>query len=210
MKDIREELKERKAELTRKQTENNVWLGEIEDAENEIIATSERLLVGQEALAFLETLANSRRGHMKGKIESVITEAMRLIYDDSYSCELEYTVKNNRSHLEIWMVRQTSKGPVRRSMGGFGGGMADTMCVPMRLMVLIGAKQTDRVCVVDECWKHMDLERIPSIGQFVRLLTDKLNMQVVFTTHHRELEQYADKSFLVSEEDGKADVQVFG
>jgi Fe-S cluster assembly ATPase SufC len=160
-------------------------------------------------MAFLEELANSRRGVMKGRIEKVITEALHLIYDSTYRTELSYSVKNNRSNLIIEMVRETPAGDVRRQMGGFGGGVADTMSVPMRLMVLMGANQTDKVCVLDECWKHMDVERIPLIGNFIRLLTDRLGIQVVFCTHHHPLRAYADKTYEISEEDGVSAVQVF-
>ena len=207
--DAQQVLKDRKAELTRKQNENALLHRQMDDLEKRMIAVAEQLAIGQESLAFLEDLANARRGSMKGRIESIITEALHLIYDDSYSAELSYTVKNNRSHLAIEMVRQTVQGEVRREMGGFGGGMADTMSVPLRLMVLMGTKQTDRVCILDECWKHMDDGRIELVAKFVRMLADRLNIQVIFASHHSIMRDYADRVYGVTEEDGKSKVEIF-
>jgi len=193
----RDILNERKAELTKKRSENDLLHRQIADMEKQIMASIEALEVGKEALGFLEELANSRRGHMKGKIEGVITEAVQLIYGPEYRVELSYAVKNNRSHLEIEMVRDIKAGEVRRDMGGFGGGMADTISVPLRLMVLMGSKQTDRVCILDECWKHIDTARVELVGKFLRVLTDKLGIQILFCSHHDIMTDFADQTYRV-------------
>jgi DNA repair exonuclease SbcCD ATPase subunit len=133
---------------------------------------------------------------------------VQLIYGSSYRIELSYSMKNNRSNLEIEMVRDTTSGEVRRDMGGFGGGVADTISVPLRLMVLMGSKQTDRVCVLDECWKHMDLERIELVGKFLRLLADKLGMQIIMCSHHEKVREFADMTYEVSESGGVSKVEV--
>jgi hypothetical protein len=203
-------LEERRAELARKQAENDLLSRQITEMEDRIVEAAKGLEVGQEALGFLEELANGRRGAMKGRIESVATEALRMVYGDSYRVELTYGTKNNRSSLEIEMVRGTPAGEVRRDMGGFGGGVADTISVPMRLMVLVGSRQTDKVCVLDECWKHIDAVRIEMVGQFLRVLAEKLGMQVVFCTHHQALRPFADRTYEVSESGGVSKVVASG
>ena len=201
-------LSSRKTELSRKQSENCLLNRQIVVAEQRILAMVASLGVAKEALAFLTDFANTRRGAMRGSIESVVSEALRLIYGDSYKVELSYGFKNNRSSLEIEMVRNTVAGEVRRDMGGFGGGVADTISVPLRLMVLVGSRKTDKVVILDECWKHMDQERIDLVGKFVRALSDQLGMQVIFCTHHESLQAYADRAYNFSEQDGKSSVKV--
>lgn len=207
---IRAVLDSRKAELARKKAENDLLSRQISEMEERIVSLVGDLEVGQEASAFLEELANGRRGAMKGRIESVVTEALRMVYGDSYRVELSYGMKNNRSSLDIEMVRTTPEGDVKRDMGGFGGGVADTISVPLRLMVLVGSKQTDRVCVLDECWKHIDVVRIEMVGQFLRVLAERLGMQVVFCTHHQALRAYADRMYEVSEKSGVSKVVASG
>lgn len=206
---VKETLSNRQKELARKQAENDLLNRQISGMEEQILKLTEGLQTGQEALAFLEDLANSRRGAMKGKIEKVITEALQLIYGPSYGIELTYSMKNNRSCLDIEMVRDTPAGKVKRDMDGFGGGVSDTISVPLRLMVLMGSKQTDKVCILDECWKHMDMERIELVGKFLRLLADKLGIQIIMCSHHEKIRDFADRTFEVSETGGISKVESF-
>ena len=175
---VQQTLDARKKELSRKQSENSLLNRQITTMENKILALVESLGLARESLDFLQELANGRRGAMKGKIESVVSEALRLIYGQSYKVELTYGFKNNRSSLDIEMVRDTPAGEVRRDLNGYGGGVADTISVPLRLMVLVGSKKTDKVCVLDECWKHIDANRIELVGKFVRALSEQLGVQV--------------------------------
>lgn len=202
----RQALDGRQKELARKCNENDLLGRQMAAMEERILELVGGLQVGQEAAKFLEELANARRGAMKGKIEVVVSEALRFIYGNTYRVALSYGVKNNRSSLDIEMVRDTPAGEVRRDMGGFGGGVADTISVPLRLMVLVGSRQTDKVCVLDECWKHFDPGRIELVGQFLRMLSEKLGMQVIFCTHHLPLQQFADRVYQVSESGGRSKV----
>jgi len=204
-------LIDRKDKLSKKQAENDLMHRQIADMEKRILASVDSLEVGKEALTFLEELANSRRGHMKGKIEAVITEAVQLIYGPTYKVELSYSVKNNRSCLEIEMVRPVKDGEIRRDMNGFGGGMADTISVPLRLMVLMGSKETDKVCILDECWKHIDTTRVELVGKFLRMLADKLGVQLIFCSHHDIMTDFSDKTYRVDLDavEGKSSIDVF-
>jgi hypothetical protein len=189
-------------DLRRKESENDLMNRQIVEAENKIDELVDRMDVISEALLFLENVANSRRGVMKEKIEDIVTEAIRMIYGDSYRLEISYSMKNNRSSLDIHVVRDTPDGEVRRAMGGFGCGLADCISVPIRLLVLLGSRQANKVCILDECYKHLDDEQIHAAGQFLRVLTDKLGVQIINISHHRELRNYSDKTFMVSELDG--------
>lgn len=199
---------DRLEELKRKEAENALLGRQVEESEKRIMELAEQVEIGHAGLSFLEDLANARRGAMKSKIESVVTEALRLIYGETYRCELSYTIKNNRSHMTIEMVRETPIGEVRREpTSGAGGGVSDTISVPMRLMVMLGSKQTDKVCVLDECWKHVDKKRVELVAKFLRVLTERLGIQVLMCSHLVGIQVYADNAYHMSEVDGKSEVE---
>lgn len=197
-------LQRRQEELQRKQNENALMNRQVEEALDELERTAEKLRVNQEGLQFLEWFANSRRGAMKGKIESVITNALKLIYGPDYRVMLDYSMKNNRSSMTIDLVKATPQGDVRRDMAGFGGGVADTISVPMRLMVILGSRQTDRVCVLDECFKHIDPERVDLVGEFIRVLSDDLQFQVILCSHHELLQSRAERAWVIGADQGRS------
>jgi len=73
--------------------------------------------------------------------------------------------------------------------------------------VLLGARQASRICVLDECYKHMDGERIERVAQFLRTLSERLKIQIIICTHHDVLRVSADKAFLISEVGGRSMVR---
>lgn len=199
--DIENTLKFRRSELTRKLNENDLIDRQATEAEEAMLKAAEDMQLSTEALEFLEEVANSRRGSMKGRIESVLTEALQLVYGPTRSIEMTYAVKNNRSHLNFDLVKQTKAGEVRRVLDGKGAGLgvSDTVSVPLRLLVLMGERSSDRVCALDECYKHVDKERILLVVQFLHVLTERLGMQVIMLSHHEELRDKVDASWRVSE-----------
>jgi hypothetical protein len=206
--DVVNQERQRRQELERKKAENALLDRQASEAERQVLEAADKLGIGQEALVFLERVANARRGAMKGKIESVVTEALRLVYGPDYRIELTYSMKNNRSCLDIELVRDIKAGEVRRDMDGFGGGVADTISVPMRLLVLIGSKQTDRFCALDECWKHIDPERVELVAKFLRTLSDGLGIQLLVSSHHERMIDAADKAYHVRDDGGRSVVEV--
>lgn len=200
-------IRERTQVLQRKQAENDILNERIDKAQASLDTMTHALDVGRRALEFLEQVANSRRGVMKQKIEAVATQALRLIYGPSYGVELVYSVKNNRSNMDIQVVRRTKAGEIKRDMNGFGGGVADCVSVPMRQMVLLGSKSTDRVCVLDEPYKHVDLERIELVSEFLKEVCDKLSVQVLMCSHHEAMRDCAAQVYEVHDDHGTAVVE---
>jgi DNA repair exonuclease SbcCD ATPase subunit len=192
--------------LEKKKTENEIFQKQIDDNLTQVNTLATQLGVGQEALQLLEDIANSRRGAMKEKIEQIVSEALKLIYGNDYAIELFYSVKNNRSFMDIELVKNTSNGQVKRNMDGFGGGVSDSISVPLRLLVLLGSKQTDRVCILDECYKHVDLERIQAVADFVKEISSKLGVQIIMCSHHEAMQEKADVVYEIKDKNGKAEV----
>jgi len=209
MSEARLEIDERRKDVERRKAENGLLKRQIAAAEVKIEELVKEMGVSSDALSFLEQLAGGRRGVMKGKIEKVVTDALRLIYGPSYSVQLSYSMKNNRSHLDIEMTRDTEAGEVKRNMSGFGGGVSDTISVPLRLMVLMGSGGTDKVCALDECWKHVDNDRIELVGKFLRVMADKLGIQVLLCSHHDAVRSFADRTYEVSENEGVSLVEAY-
>lgn len=199
-------LKQRQNVLTKKQAENDVAAGQIDRLKTKMEELITTLGIGQEALQVLEDIANSRRGSMKDKVEAIVTEAIQLVYGPDVSVELKYDVKAGRSFVDILFVKQTPLGEIKRTMDGIGGGVSDTISVPLRLLVLLASRQTDRVCILDEAYKHVDLERVERVAKFVSDISHKLGIQIIMASHHEAMREAADTVHEVSEDNGKSAV----
>ena len=205
---IQDEIKARKESLIKKESENAYIEKEIETYLVKLEEISIDLIRGQKALQFLESLANTRRGSLKNQIEEVITSSLHLVYGSEYRVELVYDIKNNRSYVDIELVKETPDGDVRRSMNGFGGGVSDTISVPLRLLVLLASREVERICILDECYKHMDLERIESVMQFLRDVCRKLGIQIIMSSHHEAAFEAADAVAHITDMNGVAKIDI--
>lgn len=204
--DLTDRLDRMRQDVERREAENDLLSRQIEKYENRVVELAGLTSVYDKARQFLEDLASQRRGALKGKIEKIVTDGLQVLYGRSYRVELVYSTKANRSCLDIEMVRDTPKGEVRREIGGFGGGVADTISVPLRLMVLVGSRDTDKIVLLDECWKHVDPGRVDSVGDFLSDVVSKLGLQIMMCTHHEGLKSKADRIFEVTESEGRSHV----
>jgi DNA repair exonuclease SbcCD ATPase subunit len=200
-------IKSRRAALAKLQAENDLVKSQSDAFAEKIGELSKLLGTGQEALQFLEDVANSRRSALKAQIEAVVTEALQIVYGPELKVELTYDVKAGRSYVDVQIVKSTPAGDVKRTMEGIGGGVSDTVSVPLRLLVLLASKQTDRVCLLDEAYKHVDLERVERAAEFVAEIARRLGIQVVMCSHHEAMLDAADTVYSVSESAGKSSVK---
>lgn len=200
---MKEKIENYKKKLEKKILEQEIIQNKINELDERLSKLSVDLQIGQESLQFVEDISNSKRNIFKSTLESLITEAVREIYGLEYRIELDYSIKNNRSYVDIVLSYDKEKGTVRRTMEGFGGGMSDVISVPLRLLVILSSKNTDRVCILDEAYKHVDLERIEFVGKFLKTIANKMDMQILMSTHHEDLQKEADKIFFLEEKNKK-------
>lgn len=142
---------------------------------------------------FIEKVATSKRQIVKDKIEQLITSCLHEVYDDSYSVEFDYGMKNSKTSVDIYIVRKCDDGMiVKRTIDGIGGGVADTVSLPLKLIVLMNDGDCDKVLFVDEPGKHLDTTRVQNFAKFLKIISEKLGVQIIMSSHHECMNDYAD------------------
>ena len=180
------------------QKNNNEQLNKkITVLEQEVEQHKENLRLGIEAINFIEKAANNQRSLIKDKIESVITDALKEIYGDEYEITFDYTMKRNKTSVDIYLTKHTKLGDIVRKQGGFGGGVSDVISLPLKLLVLLALQTNDKILIADEPGKHMD-QRVDKFGYFLRNICDKLGVQLIVLTHHQCLSEFANSVYEVS------------
>lgn len=169
----------------------------ISSLQEEIETHQDNLRLGIEAINFIQKAANHERSLIKDKIQSVITDALKQIYGEQYSITFDYTMKRNKTSVDIYLTKHTKLGDIVRKQGGFGGGVSDVISLPLKLLVLLALQTNDKVLIADEPGKHMD-ERVDKFGYFLRNVCDKLGVQLIVLTHHECLSQFANSVYQVS------------
>ena len=182
-------------------------LRKLDALEKERDATVRNIDARVEAINFIEGVASQERIAVKEKVEKLITDCLHEVYDDSYSVEFDYGVKGNKTSVEISMVRRCADGMVvKRQIDGFGGGVADTIALPLKLIVLLNDGECDKVLVTDEPGKHLDTTRVAKFAKFVQTISHKLGVQIIMSSHWEVMKDASDTVQRVTLEDSVARV----
>ena len=182
-------------------------LKKLDALEKERDATIKNIDARVEAINFIEGVASQERVAVKEKVEKLITDCLHEVYDDSYSVEFDYGVKGNKTSVEISMVRRCADGMVvKRQIDGFGGGVADTIALPLKLIVLLNDGECDKVLVTDEPGKHLDTTRVAKFAKFVQTISHKLGVQIIMSSHWDVMKDASDTVHRVMLEDSVARV----
>lgn len=177
-------------------------LKKLDALEKERDVTIKNIDARVEAINFIEGVASQERIAVKEKVEKLITDCLHEVYDDSYSVEFDYGVKGNKTSVEISMVRRCADGMVvKRQIDGFGGGVADTIALPLKLIVLLNDGECDKVLVTDEPGKHLDTTRVEKFAKFVQTISHKLGVQIIMSSHWEVMAKYSDAVYTIELED---------
>jgi len=181
----------------------------LKDQEEDLF---ERATKASEGLTFVENSIQSIRSRTFRSIETVTNEALQAVYADNLRIECDFGIKRDRSAVEIMIVKDCSDGSkLKRKPEGSGCGVSDVVSLCLR-MVLIRATGCVPILIADEPFKWLGRDQIPQATQLLKHLSEKLNMQIIATSHHPTMRDLADKSFFVelNEDDESKIISVEG
>lgn len=151
------------------------------------------------AIDYIEKVAYIERNQVKTKVQQLITSCLRSVYDDSYSVQFNYGIKGSRTSVDIQLVKKCPDGIlIRRGIQGIGGGVSDSISLPLKLIVLLNDKEYEKILIVDQPGKHLDLDRVPKFASFLKKISKELGVQIIMSSHHQGIEEYADSVNYVS------------
>ena len=189
-----------KTQINIQKNSNSNTNSKIQQLNSNIEQSQNNLRLGIQAIDFIEKCANHERSIVKDRVEAVISDALKQIYGNEYSINFDYSMKRNKTSVDIYLTKHTKIGDVVRKQDGFGGGVSDVISLPLKLLVLIALKDNAKVLIADEPGKHMD-QRIDKFGYFLKQVSSKLGVQLIILTHHASLAQFADTVYQISMQD---------
>ena len=174
------------AERKRKETE-------LEKHKEERDQLIHELEICSKAIEFIEKVSTEERRVVKKKVEELITSCLHEVFDDTYSVEFEYGMKRSKTSVEVHSIRKCEDGVVvKRQIDGIGGGVADAISLPLKLIVLLNDSDLDRIFVIDEPGKHLSVNHVPKFANFLSTISQKLGVQIIMSSHHTCMDKFAD------------------
>lgn len=155
--------------------------------------------------ALLNSLGEDRQLAAQNSIEELVTRGLQMIFDDTLSFHIVQNVRGKTAVVEF-VVRTTLGSSVIETqvMDARGGGLAAVIGFLLRLVVMLMSRseRDANLLVLDETFSMVSAEYLEPLGEFLREVVDRTGAQIVLVTHQQAFEEFADKVYYFSTEDG--------
>lgn len=191
------------------QQEFNRKVGQLESLKERKASLDQKVIeltVNEDHLAkaslFLQSLSDETRLQVLDKISGIVTDALRTIKDPNLEFKMQLTNKNNQPTLEMGIL-DAQNGQTFDILNSMGGGVADAVSFVLRVALLTKWQpQLSKVIIADEAFKHVSVKDQEKVAEFIKILCEKLNLQLILISHSETITRSASKTFEIIKENG--------
>lgn len=152
--------------------------------------------------SFMVNLNNQVKSTIKTNIETIVNTGLAYIYDTTHDFKIVFVEKRKQQEVEFFLDGIQLKKPFI----GKGGGKIVVVGLLLQLAFIEQFKLTNTI-FLDEVGKMVDMRAIDKVAKFLKAYSVKFNKQLIFITHHEELEETADIVFKISKPKTVSEVQ---
>lgn len=160
------------------------------------------------ASLFLQSMSDSTRSQVLDKISAIVTDALQTVKDKNLEFRMELVTERNQPDLKFYVYDKATNESYD-VLESCGGGIADLVSFALRVSLLVKwSPSLSRVLILDESFKFVSVQDQELLAEFVRGLSERLNLQMILVTHSPTLTNRAHRVFTVSKENGASTVEV--
>lgn len=171
---------------------------QYEGLKDDLASHQKELLVNQnelkrfvEAKALIQKVSNDMNDLISFGLVDITQAMLDSVFPSEYKVKIDFTMKNNRTHVDIYLDMDGEKiYPLDQD----GGGVANIMELGLRLASLQLGK-TRRTIVLDQPLKDLSREFLPIGANILKKISRDLNLQLIIINHVPEFMDIADKTF---------------
>lgn len=173
---------------------------DIETKKNELFDLNNNIKLLEQAQVFLQAVAQSTQEHLKFQIEDIVNLALETCFPNEYNFQIQFNIKYGKTEAELVFLSQKT-GRQIDPMNASGGGVVDLTSFALRIASYALEKGTDNVIILDEPFRFISRDLQVRAGNILKVLAEKLNLQIIMVTHIGEMIDIADKVFEVKKDD---------
>jgi DNA repair exonuclease SbcCD ATPase subunit len=155
-----------------------------------------RLKYLEQAQAFLQKVAQGTQEQLKIHVEDIVQLALDAIFPDKYTFEIQFNIAYGKTTAELVFISKQS-GHIVDPMIASGGGVVDICSFALRLACWTLSRGIDKVIILDEPFRFLSKNLQERAGTLLKELSNKLDIQIILTTHLDALIDAADKTINV-------------
>lgn len=159
-----------------------------------------KLKLIEEAQIFLQKVAQSTQEKLKFQIEDIVNLALDSVFPNEYLFQMNFEVSRGKTEAEL-VFQDKRTGNTIDPIEASGGGVVDLTCFALRISAYALESGIDNVIILDEPFKFVSKDLVSRAGEILKILSNKMNLQILMVTHIPEFIEVADKVFEVKKND---------
>jgi len=179
--------------LERLKGQRDQLLENMEQTKSQINQNKREIRNTEDAQAIVQLVAQQTQQELEYHISELVSLALSSIYDNPYTFKLKFEQKRSgteaiplfiRDNKEYKPGKQTGYGPV------------EVAAFALRIAIWnIKRPRSRNVIILDEPFASLDKMVQPKVGELLKTLSEKLNLQIIMTSHNNNLINDMDKIF---------------
>lgn len=151
--------------------------------------------------------AEYARNRSKTAVENIVSRALRIVFPGDLSFAIEMEEKGDRAEANF-LVTSTYGGDQivsNEPQEARGGGVVDVIALALRIGLLETAGlPKNGPLVLDEPAKHVSQEYSRHVAEFLNMVVQTFNRQIIMVTHNQYLADAGGKAYEVHIENGES------
>lgn len=137
--------------------------------------------------------------------QELVTEGLHAVFDDlDLSVRADVDVSRGKVSVDLITTQTDSQGTIEgSSVDAYGGSISTVQSVLLRLVVT-HRRGLRPLILLDESLAAVAEHYVPRVGRFLRLLAERLGIDILAVSHSQTLVEEADVAYRISKKDGEA------
>ena len=169
---------------------------DIDECEQKKIKLHATVKVLEQAQAFLQKVAQDTQKHLKFQIEDIVNLALETCFPGEYIFQVQFNISRGKTDAELVFLDQKSGRQVD-PMNASGGGVVDLTTFALRIACYALEQGIDNVIILDEPFRFLSRDLQERAGEILKILSKRMNLQIIMVSHIGEIIDVADKVFEV-------------
>ncbi|MDO5755369.1 MAG: ATPase [Tissierellia bacterium] len=204
------ELKKLEEKIHKRQEDFQKNRGKKEIIEEDIKKSEEKILEQEKILDRLEKIdilykeaSEFARGQTKKEIESLVTSCLATVFHSNIRFEIELGELRGKTAANFYIVDEYEGNEYRYdAKDSRGGGVVDIVSLSLRLAYLLKIRPPVKgPLILDEPAKHLSEDFIFNIANFLKMISEDFNLQIIMISHNEHISAMGDQAYRIDKEE---------
>jgi len=169
--------------------------------EEEFSKIEKELETVEKSQTFVQSVAENIQSQLSSKIDDIVNLGLATCFQ-GYSFETKYVASRGKTEVNFIVKNGDS---IIDPLAQCGGGLVDVLGFCLRISVYAISNVADTL-VFDEPFKFVSKGLREKVSELLKVLSERLNLQVIEVTHIDELSENSDKKILIKKTNNVSNV----